>query len=314
MGTRRIAYICALLGAILFYVLYAYWFSWYLLVLIILLLPFDLLISLPGMLTSRLALSAPRVLKQGSEGELTVIPLRSKYFLIGCIRARMTIGCDDFTQTRRFTYGAELGRSYKMMIDTSHSGVTSYRIKRIRTVSLLGFFSIPVTVNRAAAVLVLPAPVRPRQTVSLPRGTVLRPKPGGGITDEHDLRPYRQGDLIRSIHWKVSAKHDSLIVREPLSPPLHSRLIHVAGWKNFRERDLILGRLMWVSNYLLKLGLFYYIKLREEAPVAEITRAADLEDYLFKVLSGERYAPPSPVSVPVRYTWKFRIDASEDTQ
>ena len=45
---------------------------------------------------------------------------------------------------------------------------------------------------------------------------MLKPKYGGGFSEEHDLREYRPGDTVNSIHWKLSSKTDKVIVREPL--------------------------------------------------------------------------------------------------
>ena len=42
----------------------------------------------------------------------------------------------------------------------------------------------------------------------------MKPKPQG-FSEEHELRPYREGDAINLIHWKLSSKYDEPIVREP---------------------------------------------------------------------------------------------------
>ena len=39
---------------------------------------------------------------------------------------------------------------------------------------------------------------------------------GGG--EDYELRPYREGDDFRSIHWKATARRDELVVREELIP------------------------------------------------------------------------------------------------
>ena len=304
-----IVYLLSLSLSIIFYILYSYWISWYLLVLMLMLIPFDLLVSLPGMLTRRIILTAPRILRHGDEGSIKAVMVRSGPFPIKCIKARLKISCDDRKTRRKFTCGAERGAKYEMPVDISQSGVTFYRMKRFWIVSLLGLFSIPTTAGIKVAVLILPPRAKPANTFSLPRGDTLRPKPGGGYSEEHDLREYRRGDPLRSIHWKVSAKHDSLIVREPLVPSLHSRLVNVTKWNDPQERDLILGRLLWVCDYLLKMDLQFYVKLGNDGPVAEIAKIFDLEDYLYKVLSGAPDKLEPPVSLPARFTWEFLVDA-----
>ena len=314
MVTRRLMYIFMLAGSVLFYTLYSHWFSWYLLVLIVLMIPLDLLVSLPGMLTRRIILTAPMILRQDSEAVLTAVMLRSGPFPIKCIRARLRSACDGLVRRRRIVCGAERGAKTEIKIDTSKSGVTVFKMKRYWTVSLLNLFSMPATVKTKVAVLILPPPVRPANTLSLPRGDTLRPKPGGGYSEDHDLREYRQGDQLRSIHWKVSAKHDTLIVREPLVPSLHSRLVRITNWNDPRERDLILGRLLWVCDYLLKMDLQFYVRFGDDGPIAEVSKTSDLENYLYNVLSGASHMLNPPGTLPARFTWEFRVDAAESDE
>ena len=299
----------ALSGCAAFFVLYPFWFSWYLLVLLLLLIPFDLLASAPGMLTGRIALSAPHVLEQGASGLLVVTTIRKKRFPANCIKAFLRVSGEDHAFMRRIICDATHGSRYEIDIDTSYSGMTIFEFKRFWPVSLLGIFSIPAPQKSRVSVLILPAPSRPPHIAALPRGVILRPKPGGGFSEEHDLRHYRHGDPVRSIHWKLSAKLDSLIIREPLVPPKHSRLVHASWWDGAAERDLILGRLRWICDYLLKWELPFYIKLGDDPFVPEIAKPQDLVDFLYNILSGPPYGSPQPVSLPSRFDWVFRVDA-----
>jgi len=310
MGMRRIIYATALAVSAFFFVLYPFWFSEYLFLLLLLLLPFDLIVSLPGMLTRQIMLTSPRVLERGDDGALVITTLQKKSFPARCVKLWLKVSGDDFTTWRRFVCSAENGGRYEVTIDTTRSGVTVFETKRIWTVSLIGLFCVPTTVNCRASVLVLPPPIKPPHTVALPRGVILRPKPGGGFSEDYDMRPYRKGDPIRSVHWKVSAKFDSLIIREPLVPPAHSRLLHAVQWTGAKERDLILGRLRWISDYLLKWELAYFVRLGDDGPVAEVVKASDLLEYLYLVLGGTADALPTPQTVPVRFAWVFRVDGA----
>jgi len=308
MMTRRIIYAVVLAGAALFFVLYPFWFSWYFLVLTMMIVPLDLLISLPGMLSRRVVLSVPKILEMGEPGTLVIVTMKDKPFPAKCIKAWLKVSGEGFSTRKRYIVGAERDSRYEIAIDTTRTGITKFESKRIWTVSLIGLFCLPTDVNCRSSVLVLPPPQKPPNTVTLPRGVILRPKPGGGFSEDYDMRPYREGDPIRSVHWKVSAKFDSLIIREPLIPPAHSRLLHAAQWKGAKERDLILGHLRWISAYLLKWELPFFVKLGDDGPVAEVTKNEDLLNYLFLVLSGMTDALPH-AAVPVRFAWVFRINA-----
>jgi len=263
------------------------------------------------MLSARISLTAPKVLEYGSDGMLVATTIRNKAFPAGRIKVFLRVSDDESTSRRRLLCESAADSRYIVAINTTQSGVTTFQISRIKATSLFGLFSIPISVNSRVTVLILPAAIKPRNIISLPRGVILRPKPGGGFAEDHELRPYRQGDAIRSIHWKISAKHDSLIIREPLIPPAHSRLVQISGWRKARERDLVLGRLRWISDYLLKWELPYYIRVMEDGQVAEITSNSDLHEYLYYTLGGFERTLPVPASMPVRFMWMFKVDGKE---
>ena len=311
MWTHRVSYQFLLLCSLFFYVLYSRWFSWYFLVLVLLLIPFDLILSLPGMLTKRIALSMPKMLRQGADGTLFVVMVQKKWFPSGRIKISLREMSDGKEVFHRLKCDSEKGSRYEMALDTSRSGFTEFDFYRFWATSLLGLFSIPVTAKCRAGVLVLPAPAEPPKNVPLPRVSAARPEQVGVFSEDHDLRPYRRGDPLKSIHWKLSAKHDSLVVREPLLPPPHSRLVRVSRWNGSRERDLVLGRLHWVSNYLLKRELHFYIRFGDGGPVAEITCFGDLVDYLRHVLDSSASVPANAVNPPKRFAWVFHVNADD---
>ena len=297
--------------SVAFYALYPFWFSWYLLVLILLLIPFDLLLSLPGMCTKRVALKTPNLLEQGAHERLVITTYQNRAFPSGYIKVKLLTVRDDTAVRQRIKCDPERGSRYEIAIDASHSGITVFEIKRIHTTSLFGLFSLMASVNCKSMLLVLPAPIKPPHIVSLPRGVILRPKPGGGFSEDNELRPYRKGDPVRIIHWKLSAKYDSLIIREPLIPPHHSRLVHIMKWTGAQERDIIIGRFRWISDYLLKWDFAYFVKFGDDGPVAEITNTGDFIPYLYRILGYSEQTAKDTVSLPVRFTWVFRIDARE---
>jgi len=294
--------------------MYPPWISWYLLVLILLLIPFDLLISLPGMISKGLLMSVPKQLEKDTDAVMTLLATHKKSYPVRCLLVKMHVTGDDFSAMCRLICPAEKDGRREVTIDTSKSGLTVFEIRRFWVISLLGLFSLPVNVKYKSSVLVLPQPIKPANTVALQHGIILRPKPGGGYSEEHDMRPYRSGDPVRSIHWKVSAKFDSLIIREPLIPPPHSRLIHVSKWEDGFQRDLILGRLRWISDYMLKWQMPFYIKYSDGTAIAEIKEESELIDYLRCVLDKEADTVVNAASIPSRFSWVFRIDSGVDTR
>ncbi|MCL2628994.1 MAG: DUF58 domain-containing protein [Oscillospiraceae bacterium] len=306
----RFIYIVALVASFFFFIFYPPWLSWYLFVLIALLLPLDFFLSLPGMLTKSIYMSVPPVLEVNDNAHLTLTTLSNKPFPVRCIVVKLQISGDGFSVGRKYICGAGRGSVKTVSIDTSHSGVTVFSLKRISVVSLLGLFSVPVkNLYSRQLSLVLPPAAKPANTMALQKGTHLRPKPGGGFSEEHDMREYRHGDPVRSIHWKISAKHDSLYIREPLELPPHSRLVHIMPWKNSNECDLILGNLRWVAEHLLKWNMPFYLRFGDVPAIAEITHESDIVDFLFNVLGGTAEVVKKPDGLPTRFSWVFRVDA-----
>jgi len=259
-------------------------------------------------------LNAPRFLEKNADGVLTITTIHNKPYPVRCIIVMLRVIGDDFKNTCRMVNGAETDSRSEVMIDTAKTGITKFQIERLSVISLMGLFSLKIKEEKKASVLVLPPPIKPGSNIALPRGLMLRPKPGGGYSEEHDMRNYRQGDPIKSIHWKLSAKYDSLIIREPLIPPHHSRLVHIMPWNGAEERDLILGRLRWISGYLFKWDMPFYVKFGDIPRIAEISNEPELIDFLLCVLDDDTNQATTLETVPTRFTWLYRIDAGTEAK
>jgi len=271
--------------------------------------PMDLFVSLPGMLTKSMALSVPPVLEKNEDASLVLTTIHKKHYPVRSLMTALRIKGDDFSDKCKLICSGEDGGQREVKIDTSNSGMTTFYLKRVYTVSLLGLFTLPVNIEDRKSVIILPPSVKPANTLALQTGTHLRPKPGGGFSEEHDMRMYRKGDPIRSIHWKISAKFDSLVIREPLVPPPHGRLLLITPWRGAAERDIILGRMRWVAEYLLKWQMPFYIRISGESVVSEITQASDIIDFLHTALDKNADKKNKAGFIPSRYSWIFRVDA-----
>jgi hypothetical protein len=271
----------------------------------------------------KLIISAPKIIEMDSEASIVITTIQSKAYPARCIKILLKMvrssvlslkaisGNRGKPDSHKYICNAENGSKLSINIDTSEGGVTTYSIRHMWVVSLLGLFSLPVPVRFSKPILVLPPPLMPPLSIELPRGIIFSAKPGGGFAEDHDLREYRPGDPIRSIHWKISAKFDSMIIREPLVPPANSRLLLISRWTSASERDLILGRLRWISDYLLKWDIPNFVRFGDEGEIEEITSPEELGEYLYRELCGfgsevmrhNRFADTG------RFTWVYKIDA-----
>lgn len=257
MARSRIGYLLALLGAWSFFLFFNGYFSFYILILAVVFPLFSLLVSLPGMLAVRTGLtpSSPTVRRGDGLGfDLTVSNLRR--LPVGRLVARMT--CSNLLSGRtarfrrrgagsRFPLGAELAEA--------HCGLIRCEVTSLKVCDLLGLFSLSLPLPQAAETLSLPLDL-PAEEVPLLLGDgegdiSLVPRPGGGPGEDYDLRPYRPGDPLRAVHWKLSAKVDELVVRETMEP---ARLQIVLTYDHFgplEELDRVLDRLDAVSRALI---------------------------------------------------------------
>lgn len=117
--------------------------------------------------------------------------------------------------------GSELIENVAIAI---HRGRHKVGPAELRIPDGLGFACARWTTGVAREVLVLPAFVPVRDVPTLPAeesvsGRVRRSPQRG--TEFRALRDYQRGDDLRQIHWRASARHDTLLVREhePLALP-----------------------------------------------------------------------------------------------
>lgn len=119
--------------------------------------------------------------------------------------------------------GAE--RTYQYEIVPDSYGSYEVCLKKVRIYDMTGLFFISRRIKSRASVLVLPA----IQETAVRLGAPVRnfyadadiydaERPGYDSSELFDVRPFRDGDKIQNIHWKLSAKTDSLLVKENSLP------------------------------------------------------------------------------------------------
>ena len=246
-------YLMGLLGALIFYIYYFGWFSWFILILLLCMPLFSLVVSILAMVRVRLLLDVPQRCTRGDPAYVTLRALGSFLPLPRC-RFRLVVRSAMTGQELVLKQQAPGQDSWYVPLDTAHCGVLRCSLAKARIYDYLGLFGFPVRLPEAKELMVRPAPVQPEKLPNLSHFLVRRrrPKPGGGFSEEHDLRDYRPGDSMRDIHWKLSVKTDRTIVREPQEPVRGLTLLtfDLCGLPD--QVDDTLERLLWLSNWLLE--------------------------------------------------------------
>lgn len=252
MWGRRIAYLVALSFSLVFFCFFQEWFSWVLLVGLLWLPVLSLVLSLPALLTTKVTLHCPDQVRLcvparislGVESPLPPPPAKSKVVLENHLTAERYVG-----------YPGE-------HVPTGNCGLVTVKCHRLRIYDYLGLWRFPLRKPRQCQVYVLPKPVADKlpPMQAQPAVNNWKIKRGGGFAENHDLRLYRPGDDLRSIHWKLSAKTGKLIYREALEPAQQAYLLQLTLCGTGAELSRKLGKLLWLSLQLLNQGKPHQIR------------------------------------------------------
>ena len=253
MTERRLIYLASLVGAVVFYVCYQEWFSWFALLLIAGIPWLSLALSLPAMLTFRGEPTGPAAVEMGT-------PAKTK--LMGKCRAPLPPFRGKLRVTRCST-GEQWRYKGGMVLPTDHCGGLKITAEKVRVCDYLGLFTLRVRRTEARTVLVRPRPVAMGEIPSLDRylARAWRPKPGGGFAENHELRLYRPGDNLNQVHWKLTAKTGKLILREPMEPERGLVLVTMNLRGTAEELDRKFGRLLWLGRLLLEKNVHFEIRV-----------------------------------------------------
>ncbi len=255
MGVNRLLYLLALAACLVFYFASGVWFSWILLVAVAALPWLSLLLSLPAMLTARIQLEAPARVTQGEDVVLRLRVRATRLLPLAEVQARLNLTTAD--TDRDYRYLSRIGRGEgTLSLPTAHCGILVPRLERCRIYDYLGLFKLRRPAPQAQTVTILPRSIEPDPKPDLHRFAIqqLRPKAGGGFSEIHEHRPYRPGDPVKGIHWKLSLKSEDLIVREPMEPLEQRTVLAVQSPRTPAQRDDVLGRLRWISAWLTQRG------------------------------------------------------------
>lgn len=256
MLRRRILYGLVLAAALLFQIFYDRYLARYVLAGVVSLPILSLLLALPGAFCLRMELEAdgPEICR-GAAGQWRLRVARPAFCPISGLFIGLRFGNDltDWAEQERLMYVGLPDEQLTLPIRTDHCGRMTCRVTRAGLLDGLGLFTVPVRLPPPAAVLVLPVPVRQEE---LPRLEVPEDPTGAEGNSripngDYELRDYRAGDPLRSVHWKLSSKRDKLVVREWRSARNVRIILAVDRFGTPEQLDRTLDRLCALSAQLL---------------------------------------------------------------
>ncbi len=254
MSRGRLAYAVTFLCGGAFYLFYPGYLSFYTLALLLCLPPLSLLLALPRRRKVTLGVTADRLcLVRGEEGLLRLWVQGT-----GGQGVRLTYRLENLlfpSLSREETIPLYEDAPAQLALPTDHCGWLRFTPLRCQVTDWLGLFPLPVPLPEPTLVLVIP------QEGALPRGLdlspqagrPLRPRTGGGPGEDYELRPYRPGDPVKSIHWKLTAKlpGEEPILRETMEPQEERLAVRYDHFGPPEELDRVLDQLWRLAGYCL---------------------------------------------------------------
>ena len=280
-------YLITLVSAFIFFLCYKMWVSWYCLIAVLMVPVLSLIACIIASSAIKFDSRSPSASQVGEENFIEVsIEGFASYFSF--TRIKMTVLDRMVGSSRKETFRIHDTGVLKVPVDTEHCGSYEYKLIKLQVYDLLGFFHIGKRIGRTYEILVKPVPSIPDimpNTYGF-KAKNLR-KSNQPISEIYDIRDYQPGDPVKSIHWKMSAKKDKLLVKEAFELyGGHSRLI----LKLTEDRDLLdlhLGEILFTSEYLLDHDVPHMIRvippnLKEIA--YEVESHEDLDKAMIRIL------------------------------
>lgn len=122
------------------------------------------------------------------------------------------------------------GETLTLPIAAGYPGLVRVSVSRVYVKDLMGFFRLKKPVDQAAELSILPREVNDiaYEKTALEQGMLESEessKRGNDFSDVQEVREYIPGDKLMSIHWKLSAKRDILMVKDRVSMSDHQLVI-----------------------------------------------------------------------------------------
>ena len=280
-------YTASLLSSIVFFLCYKMWVSWILLLIVLTIPVLSLIMSIIASRTLKIESDCPLSVHIGDKTFIKVTASGiASYFSF--FKIKMTATDRMAGKTRKLAFSIHDRGSSKIPVNTDHCGSYSYKLTWLSVYDLFGLFFIRINLNRNHEILVKPVPAMPSVMPDMygfkAKNLRKSKQPGSEI---YDIREYQIGDPLRSIHWKMSAKKDALLVKEPLEEyGGHSRvLLRLTDDRD--ELDLHLGQIVFTSKFYIEHETSHRIRVipPDKGEVAfEVESDIDLERAIANIL------------------------------
>ncbi|MBE6948776.1 MAG: DUF58 domain-containing protein [Ruminococcaceae bacterium] len=312
MWKNRVLYLLLLLGVVIFFIDHNGWVSRYMLAMVLILPAVSLLCSLPLVRHRRIRISESVVFPRKQQNSITVSLKTGKSGIVPVCRVFVEI--TDKLEGKTARERVFLNPKHTVSVPCDHCGVYEYRVVKGYVYDFLGLFRFPVKLPGGCTAVVEPVGAEPARHPDFTgfRSKSFKPKAGGGFSEIHEIREYRPGDPLKNIHWKLSAKTDDLMIRDPQEPQTRPVQVTVDLTDDRERLDTVLDELCWVSQQLLKMEIPHDIcyPAGEECRILSVKSEKDLHEVFRDIMSRPVKSGASVMSggrCPYA-DWRYHID------
>lgn len=245
-------YSVTLISAFVFFLCYKMWVSWILLIVILMIPVLALIMCIAASRTTKFHTDCQTSVTIGTPTYIYVTTSGLASFFSFC-QVKMIVTDHMTGVTKKHVFEIHDNGTSRIPVDTKHCGSFSYKLTWLSVYDLFGLFHINTNLNKNNEIFVKPVPAMPDRMPNMYgfKAKNLR-KSKQPNSEIYDIREYQIGDSMRSVHWKMSAKKDELLVKEPLEEfGGHSRvLLKLTADRD--ELDLHLGQILFTSKFFIE--------------------------------------------------------------
>ncbi len=282
-------YILMLVASVVFFLFYQMWLSWYCMLILLLIPPISLISAIINSFRTRIEVKVPKNVQIGKEAEIVVRAESRSVF--GFFVCRLSLVSQEIMSDIKQNYKKiefAHGGEKHFPINTEHCGTYVFTSSNYKVYDLFKLFFVSKKYQLKEEVVVRPIPIIP-EIIPESNGFKARmlKKSRAPYSEIYDVRDYMVGDPVKNIHWKLSAKRDHILVKEPQEPCFGHARVYLELKNDRAQMDQKLGELLFTSNYFLSHDIDHKIRVlppKKREVAFNIESQRDLDTAILKIL------------------------------
>lgn len=297
-----IFYIILLVGSGLFYILYRGDISFYLFLFVIILPVFSMLSMILSKKKLRISVNSTADGRKNNKFPVIISISNRSVFPFSVVRITLEYYNSQINSVKTFDINTSAsGHSdfqLKLSLSSEYCGIICVKIKKVRVYDLLGIFSCKIPnklllsskyqcqVGIVPEIIDLDAEISSVKSVDYESDFYSKTQSGDDPSEIYDMHDYNPGDKLNKIHWKLTAKLDSIYVKDyslPVSSSVYifyyNSLTDHASKEEIKRNDAVLDVIFSLSYFLCENDLSHKIIFKSNDDTGyKAVKIEDVED------------------------------------